>query len=83
MAEHKAQQEAQLFEETVRTVKERMEELKTTVEPLQKEIAQIKVEIEDNQKELRARGLSLERTTTTKESLAKENNRLTLELQGT
>jgi hypothetical protein len=63
-------------------VKERMAELQTTVEPLQKEIAQLKVVIEDNQKELRARELSLERTTAAKDNFARDNNRLTLKLQG-
>ena len=63
-------------------MKEQMEELKATVEPLQKEIAQLKAEIEDNQKELQARELSLERTTTAKDGFVRENNRLTLELQG-
>ena len=58
-----------------------MEELKTTVEPLQKEIAQLKAEIEDNQKELRAKELSLERTTAAKEGLVRETNRLTSEFQ--
>jgi len=63
-------------------VKERMEELRATVEPLQKEIAQLKSEIEENQKELRARELSLERTTVANEGLSREISRLNSELQG-
>ena len=59
-----------------------MEEFRTAVEPLQKEVAQLKAEIEDNQKELRARELSLERTTAAKEGLAREISQLTSELQG-
>ena len=59
-----------------------MEELRATVEPLQKEIAQLKAEIEENQKELRARELSLERTTAANEGLTREISRLNGELQG-
>jgi uncharacterized protein YkvS len=66
--------------ETVRAVKEWMEELKSTVESLQQEIVQLKATIEDNHKELRVRELSLERTTTAKDGFMRENNWLTAKL---